>query len=87
MSTQTKPALIAAPAQTEAKDKVVDIDAPPTLTITVKDSTGKEWGVLMADGKVFSTGSTGFHATGKLRNPANGLPYQVGMNLTLIGSK
>lgn len=80
MSTQAKPA----PATTT---KVVDIDAPPTLSIVVKDAAGKEWGMLVADAKVFSTGSTGFYATGKLRNPANGLPYQVGMNLTLIGSK
>lgn len=66
---------------------VRDGDAPPTLIIEFKTTSGEVWGSISAEGKQFSTGSVGFYASGKVRNPKSGLPYQVGANITLIGSK
>lgn len=72
-----KPAI--APAKTDAH-------APNTLVLKITDAHGNEWGTLIAPGKVFSTGSAGFYASGKLVNPKSGESYQVGSNITLIGS-
>jgi hypothetical protein len=65
----------------------IDGEAPPTLIIKFETPTGEVWGQLSADKKDFSTGSKGFYVSGKVRNPKNGLPYQVGANIILIGSK
>lgn len=67
--------------------KKVDNDAPPALIIEFKTSDGEVWGQLRADSREFKTGSTGFYANGKIKNPKNGLPYQIGTNIILIGSK
>ncbi len=67
--------------------KKVDTDAPPALIIEFKTTSGEVWGTIKADGKEFKTGSTGFYANGKIKNPKNGSAYQVGTNIILIGSK
>ena len=67
--------------------KKVDTDAPASLIIEFKTPTGEVWGSLKADGREFKTGSTGFYANGKIKNPQNGFAYQVGTNIILIGSK
>jgi len=66
---------------------VVDEKAPKVLTLEFKDASGKVWGTFTAEAKVFSTGSTGFYANGKLVNPESGMKYQVSTPITLIGSK
>jgi hypothetical protein len=65
----------------------VDEDAPATLLIEFKTRDGEVWGTLTADAREFKTGSKGFYANGKLKNPKNGMPYQVGTNIILVGSK
>jgi len=65
----------------------VDNDAPPTLIIEFKTESGESWGSLRADGREFKTGSLGFYASGKIKNPKNGMAYQVGTNVILVGSK
>lgn len=67
--------------------KKVDTDAPKSLIIEFKTPTGEVWGTLSAEGREFKTGSTGFYASGKIKNPKTGLPYQVGTNIILVGSK
>ncbi|MFO0878866.1 MAG: hypothetical protein U0840_16110 [Gemmataceae bacterium] len=44
---------------------------------------------LVADAKEFSTGSLGWYVNAKVTVDINGItvPVQVGMNLTLVGSK
>jgi len=67
--------------------KKVDGDAPNALILEFKTPSGEIWGTLTAEAREFKTGSTGFYASGKVRNPKSGLPYQVGTNIILIGSK
>jgi hypothetical protein len=67
--------------------KKVDEDAPKSLIIEFKTASGEVWGVLTAEHREFKTGSTGYYANGKLKNPKNGSAYQVGTNIILIGSK
>ncbi len=67
--------------------KKVDSDAPPALIIGFKTAAGEVWGTLTAEGREFKTGSTGFYANGKIKNPKNGMPYQIGTNIILVGSK
>ena len=67
--------------------KKVDTDAPPALIIEFKTAAGEVWGTITASEKEFKTGSTGFYANGKVKNPKNGFAYQVGTNIILIGSK
>jgi hypothetical protein len=64
-----------------------DEQAPPALIIEFKTANGEVWGHLTADAKEFKTGSVGFYANGKVKNPKTGLAYQVGTNIILIGSK
>jgi hypothetical protein len=64
-----------------------DPKAPGFLQITVVDSSGKNWGTLMASPKEFSSGSVGYYCSGKLTNPESAERYQCGLNFTLIGSK
>lgn len=72
----------------EKKQGVRDEQAPKIVLAELKDDTGKVWGVVALDSKEFSTGSVGFYGNGKIMNPANpAAKYQVGFNLTLIGSK
>ena len=65
----------------------VDNDAPQLLVIEFRTESGEVWGSLRADAREFKTGSLGFYANGKIKNPKNGLPYQVGTNVILVGSK
>lgn len=65
----------------------VDNEAPDTLIIEFKTPGGEHWGTLSADGREFKTGSLGFYASGKIKNPKNGLPYQITANIILVGSK
>ena len=67
--------------------KKVDTDAPGTLIMEFKTANGEVWGTLTAESREFKTGSVGFYASGKVKNPKNGFPYQVGTNIILIGSK
>ena len=67
--------------------KKVDTDAPPSLITEFKTANGEVWGSLTAEAREFKIGSTGFYANGKVKNPKNGFPYQVGTNIILIGSK
>jgi hypothetical protein len=67
--------------------KKVDNDAPPALIIEFKTREGEIWGTLTAEAREFKTGSTGFYANGKIKNPKNGMPYQIGTNVILVGSK
>ena len=65
-----------------------DEKKPKHLIVTVKDSDGKEWGSYIATQKDFSTGSVGYNISEKVTNPENPeAKYQLGLNLTLIGSK
>jgi hypothetical protein len=65
-----------------------DSKAPTLLTVSFTDSNGKVWGSAIATAKTFSSGSVGFYASDKLVNPENpDARYQVGLNITLIGSK
>lgn len=64
-----------------------DEAAPQFLQVTIKTPDGKEWGTLIASEKLFSTGSIGYYAGEKVVNPASGERYQVGLNITLVGSK
>jgi len=71
----------------DIKPAKTDPGAPKFLRISVTDNDGKEWDSLTAEAKNFKSGSVGFYANGKLHNPESGEKYQVGMNITLIGSK
>jgi hypothetical protein len=72
----------------EKKAGFRDEKKPKFLEVTVKDDNGREWGKFMAMPKDFSTGSVGYYAGEKIKNPENPeARYQVGLNLTLIGSK
>jgi hypothetical protein len=65
-----------------------DDKAPSALIEEIKDGNGKVWGTVTLDSKKFSTGSVGFYGNGKLTNPDNlEARYQIGFNLTLVGSK
>jgi len=55
------------------------------LTIEIRDVNGQVLGVFRATPKKFSTGSVGFHATGKM--VVNGKSHQCNFLLTEIGSK
>jgi hypothetical protein len=64
-----------------------DPQAPKFLELTVKDSNGKTWSTLYAQGKDFSTGSVGYFASDKIVNPESAERYQCSLSFTLIGSK
>jgi len=64
-----------------------DPQAPQSLIIEIKDSDGRVWGTIPASAKLFSSGSVGFYANGKIENPDSHERYQVGGNIILIGSK
>lgn len=51
----------------------------------LSDGNGSAYGDLIANAKVFSTGSRGFYANGKL--VIGGKAYQVNVQLVEIGSK
>ena len=76
-------------AKTKESDKEVKElpDGPPAVLLEVRTPAGEVWGQIMAPAKVFSTGSMGFYANGKLMDPKTGARYQVGCNIILIGSK
>ena len=65
-----------------------DEKAPEYLTLEIKDPEGRTWGIIHAMAKTFNTGSVGFYAAGKVVNGDNPTArYQLGANITLIGSK
>jgi hypothetical protein len=65
-----------------------DNKAPSALIAEIRDGNGKIWSTVALDGKNFSTGSVGFYGSGKVVNPENPeAKYQIGFNLTLVGSK
>ena len=63
------------------------------LTVTITDSKGKTIATMHAMPKAFSTGSSGYYLGGKAILPHEGREddvvanFQIGMNLTRIGSK
>jgi len=66
---------------------MTDEKAPEFLTLEIMHD-GRQWGIIHAMPKNFSTGSTGYYGVGKVSNPDNPKArYQVNTNLTLIGSK
>ncbi len=67
-----------------------DEAAPSVLSLIIEDPYNKKeiWAELELAGKIFSTGSCGFYAGGKISNPENpDMFYQVSCNMVLIGSK
>ncbi|MDR1256176.1 MAG: hypothetical protein LBJ86_00320 [Spirochaetaceae bacterium] len=64
-----------------------DPKAPRFLEVSVKDSDGNVWSMMMAAAKDFSTGSTGYYGSEKMTNPQSGERYQCSLSFTLIGSK
>jgi hypothetical protein len=65
-----------------------DEQAPKVIVLKITGPNGESWGELVAAAKEFKTGSVGFYASGKIVNPANPeATYQVGCNITLVGSK
>ena len=57
-----------------------DAKAPHFLEITIQDPNGKLWSKIIANEKVFSTGSIGFYANDKVTNPESGEKYQLHTN-------
>jgi hypothetical protein len=71
-----------------AKNGFRDEKAPASVVLIISDGNGLEWGRVYATPKEFSTGSVGYNASSKVQNPANPeARYQIGVNMTLIGSK
>ena len=64
-----------------------DPNAPQFLEISIKDNSGQEWGKVITYEKIFSSGSIGYYGNGKVENPESHERYQLGINITLIGSK
>jgi len=66
-----------------------DSKAPRRLAVVIQDlDSGEVWlDPIDAKEHTFSSGSVGFYGSGKIANPAGGMRYQVGINITLIGSK
>jgi len=55
------------------------------MIITIKDDEGKTVGNLVANSKVFKTGSKGFFGVGKVE--MDGKRYQCQVQMVEIGSK
>ena len=55
------------------------------MIITIKDDDGKTVGSLIANSKVFKTGSRGFFGVGKVE--LDGKRYQCQVQMVEIGSK
>jgi hypothetical protein len=55
------------------------------MLVEIKDSNGKVVGIIVANPKVFSTGSRGFYGNGKVE--IDGKRYQCNMQMVEIGSK
>jgi hypothetical protein len=65
-----------------------DNKAPAGVQLAITDVTGKAWGSVIASPKNFATGSVGYYGNTKLVNPDNPeARYQLGITITLIGSK
>jgi hypothetical protein len=64
-----------------------DIKAPMSLNIEIKDNDGRIWGTVTAKTRCFFSGSIGFHANGRIENPASNELYRVGGNIILMGSR
>lgn len=71
----------------ENQELTVDEKPPKYLKLQITDSEGRDWGVMMAEAKVFKSEAVGFFTQGKLLNPESGKKYQVGCNIILAGSK
>lgn len=70
------------------KEITTDDKMPEFLKIKIEDSEGNVWSeALIASGKQFSTGSTGYYLGEKITNPRSGKRYQVSGSFILIGSK
>lgn len=69
------------------KPRKIDKAAPKHIKMLLSDDKGKKLGELIATAKVFTSGSVGFYANGKMINPKSGEVYQVGCSFTLVGSK
>ena len=67
--------------------KKINTKAPKLLELTVTDPEDKLWGKVIAQKKVFSSGSVSFYWNGKVENPESHERYQAGLNITLIGCK
>jgi hypothetical protein len=70
-----------------ANPKKTDPKAPKFLELAITDPDGRLWGKVIAQEKIFSSGSVGYYCNGKVENPESHERYQAGLNITLIGSK
>lgn len=73
------PAKAKAPAWDDAKRTEFLTTAENAVAVTIGGQA------MVADKRQFSTGSLGYYASGKVI--IGGVQYQVGLNLTAIGSK
>ena len=65
---------------TKKKERTIQAkEAPNALSVSVGDDR------LLTSSKVFSSGSVGYYGNGKIT--VAGQQYQVGVTITLIGSK
>jgi hypothetical protein len=72
----------------EKKSGFRDAKAPKFLRVTIADDTGTVLKDMALSPKEFSTGSVGYYGSDKLVNLANPeASYQLGLTVTLIGSK
>ena len=55
------------------------------MLVEIKDNNGKVVGVIVANPKIFSTGSRGYHASTKVE--IEGKRYQANIMFVEIGSK
>ncbi len=67
--------------------KKTDPKAPKFLELSITGPDGAIWGKVIAQEKIFASGSVGYYANSKIENPESHERYQTGFNITLIGSK
>ena len=65
--------------------KTVTVDSLPEVRLNVVDSNGVTLNVITLNAKTFSTGSIGL--TGSAKVTVNKVPFQIGVNCVVIGSK
>ena len=65
--------------------KTVTVDSLPEMRLNVVDANGVTLGIVTLNAKTFSTGSIGM--TGSLKVTVGKVPFQIGVNAVVIGSK
>lgn len=64
-----------------------DPAAPRAVIVEIRTLDGNVLCSELAEAKIFSTGSKGYHVGTKIKNPLSGAKYQVGVTVTKTGSK